>query len=298
MRSLKGKRALVTGAASGIGREIANELAGLGPHLYLVDMDREGAERTARDIRRKGVSVFVDTCDLADPDQISACLRRLLERWQYLDIVVNNAGVAYFGPTDSMTAKQRDRLLATNLLGPVQLVHELLPTLKARDESHILNVASMCGLVGGNKLAVYSASKFGIQGFSESLRVEVARFGVGVTSICPGFTRTRIFDNGLNSQGGRGIRKPPKWVTTSPTAVARRSVRAIKLNEPLVVITPLAKAWWFAKRLFSRALFWIAAFHFSGFKLRRAAPRGKERLTAPLSGPSPRKMPASVKVAA
>ena len=158
--------------------------------------------------------------------------------WQGLDILVNNAGIAHYGPTEKMTDRQLRRLLAVNLYAPVQLTRGLLPLLLQRPEAHILNVCSVAGLVAGPKLAAYHASKFGLVGFSESLRAEFGPRGVGVTAICPGLVRTNIFQS--TSTSGKSLPKIPYWLSTSPEKVASRAIRAIRRNEGLVVITPLA----------------------------------------------------------
>ena len=149
MKSVRGKRALVTGAASGIGREIALQLALEGAHVYLLDVDAEGLAEVVRDARVCGVEVVGVRCDLSKPAEIAAALSDMLAAWDGVDILVNNAGVAFYGPTEKMTAEQWDWLLGINLLAPIQITRELLPTLLSRPEAHILNVCSVAGLVAG-----------------------------------------------------------------------------------------------------------------------------------------------------
>jgi 3-oxoacyl-[acyl-carrier protein] reductase len=256
MKTVRGKAALVTGAASGIGAAIALALAREGADLYLVDIDEAGLNATARQAQRLGVTVATRRCDLAQPAEITAMVNALLSAWGKLDILVNNAGIAYYGPTGAMTPEQWNRLLAVNLLAPIQLVRELLPTLQARGDAHILNVSSIFGLVPLRKAAAYQASKYGLVGLSAALRAEYAR-DIGVTVLCPGFVRTGMletFETGSAEQRRHAI---PDWVCASPEAVGAAAVRAIRRNKGLVLITPMARLVWWLARLSPSLVDWL-----------------------------------------
>lgn len=240
MRQLRGKRALVTGAAAGIGRAIALALAGEGCDLYLLDIDESRLRETAAAAREMGVEAVAARCDVASAADVTAANQAMLARWGTLDILVNNAGVAFYGPTESMTAAQWDWLLRINLLAPVQFVSELLPVLKARPEAHIVNMASIWGLVGMGRFTAYNVSKFGMVGLSLSLRAEYGRQGLGVSAICPGFVRTNLFRDAPCGHAGRKTPQPPRLLSTTPERVAARVVRAIQRDERLVLVTPLA----------------------------------------------------------
>ena len=187
-------------------------------------------------------------------------LAELLKDWGGLDILVNNAGVAYYGPTECMTAEQWQRLLAVNLLAPIQFTRELLPTLLERPEAHILNVCSIAGLVASGRLAAYHVSKYGLVGFSEALRAEFDRRGLGVTALCPGLVRTNIFQAAVNGRPEKPKRTPPAWLCASPETIANQAVRAIVKNRGLVVVTPMARFLWYFKRLSPSLLSWISSF--------------------------------------
>ena len=119
----------------------------------------------------------------------SATVAEMLSRSDGVDILVNNAGITYYGNVERMAADHWDRLMRVNLLSHIQFTRELLPSLFARQEAHVLNVCSVLGLVGMPKVTAYCASKFGMVGFSEALRNELGRQGLGVTALCPGFVR-------------------------------------------------------------------------------------------------------------
>jgi short-subunit dehydrogenase len=141
-----------------------------------------------------------------------------------------------------------ERLLAINLLAPLRLTQALLPHLLTRPEAHIVNVSSMYGFVATRNCAAYHASKFGLFGFSESLYVELRKTRVGVTTVCPGFVATQLFQNGTGGQPGVGVPRPPGWATTTPEHVARSIVRGIERRKRLVIVTPLAWTLYYANR--------------------------------------------------
>src|SRR6202023_3217394 len=139
---------------------------------------------------------------LAQSSQITACVQSVLSGWGAPNILVNNAGVAYYGATHEMTAAQWERIMAVNLLAPVQLVRELLPALLAQDEAHVVNVCSVFGLVPLRKGAAYQTSKFGLVGLSAALRAEYGR-DIGVTALCPGFVRTAMLETFATGKPGQ-----------------------------------------------------------------------------------------------
>jgi len=258
MHVIRGKKALVTGAASGIGRAIALALAREGADLCLVDIDEKELHAAAHEAARHGVQVMTVVCDLCSPEQISAMVATMLAGWKGLDILVNSAGVAYYGPTHNMTTEQWRRVMSVNLLAPIQLVRELISVLIAREEGHILNVCSILGLVARSKLTAYQTTKFALVGFTLALRAEYAGKGFGVTALCPGLVRTPMLDVAEKGRPDQRLPEPPDWMMTSPDRVAAAAVAAIRRNKGLAVVTPLARmAWWMA-RYAPRLMDWIS----------------------------------------
>jgi NAD(P)-dependent dehydrogenase (short-subunit alcohol dehydrogenase family) len=249
MRVIRGKSALVTGAASGIGRAIALRLAAEGARVYLLDINAVELTKAVADVKQRGVEALGRLCDVSDSRQVSGAVQHLLDQWGGVDILVNNAGITYYGVTPRMSAEHWDRLLAINLHAPIQFTRELLPTLMSRDEAHVLNVASICGLVGLGRVAAYTTSKFALVGFSESLRAELCRNGLGVTALCPGLVDTNLFAAAPLGVDRSKNRQPPPWLLTTPERVAERAIRAIYRNQGLVVLQPYARFLYLAKRL-------------------------------------------------
>lgn len=249
MQQIRGKTALVTGAASGIGRAVSLALAKEGARLYLLDLNFEGLKSVVAEAQTLGVEAVGKKCDVSDGRQISGAVQFLLGRWGQLDILVNNAGLTYFGRTSEMSAENWDRLLAVNLLAPIQFTRELLPTLLRAPEAHVVNMASVLGLVGLARVAAYSTTKFGLVGFSEAMRAEYVRRGVGFSAICPGLVDTNLFTSAPPAPNGSTAHVPPKWFLATPEAIARRTVRAIYKNQGVVVIQPYARLLYLVKRL-------------------------------------------------
>jgi short-subunit dehydrogenase len=237
-------------------------LADAGVDCYVLDIDEPGMAATVAEARRRGVQATGARVDLSRPVEVTEAVKTLLATWGSIHILVNNAGVACYGAMHELTDDHWNRVLQVNLLAPIQLTRELLPALLAQDEAHILNVGSLASHIAARKLGPYNVSKFGILGLSETLRSEYGRSSLGVTTLCPGFVDTPIFDR--MAVVGKKKRKPLRMLTTTPDRVARRPIRAIRRTEPVVVLTPAARALWLLKRLapglFLRAFTWGSAF--------------------------------------
>lgn len=274
MRIIKGKLALITGAAAGIGRALAIELAEQGADLLLVDVDRAGLAETAAVAGRSGARVETRVADLGLEDEVRRVADWVRGEYGRLDLLVNNAGVAYYGGTDEMSEPQWRRVLEVNLLAPLQLTHELLPCLLQSPQGHVVNMSSIAGLVAVARLAAYNATKFALVGFSESLRAEYGPRGLGVTAVCPGLVRTGIFETAMTG-GGKTTPRFPRWITIPPERVARRVVWAIRKNRGLVVIGGFAHLIWWVKCLFPRILDGVQQFR----RVRRPAPIRQEVAT-------------------
>jgi NAD(P)-dependent dehydrogenase (short-subunit alcohol dehydrogenase family) len=248
MKIIRGKKALVTGAASGIGRALALGLAREGADLYLLDVDQPGVEAVAAEARALGVEAIAARCDLTQKDQITAAVKLILDRWGRVEILVNNAGVAYYGPTENMTAEQWNWIMSINLLAPLQFIHELLPSMLRLPEAHILNVCSISGLVASSRFAAYNVSKFGLIGMTEALRMEYGRRTLGATALCPGPVKTNLYRSAASGRS-KPVPEPPGWLCASAERVAAKGIRGIKKNQRMVLVTPMAYGLYYIKRI-------------------------------------------------
>ena len=200
-----GGTAVVTGAAGGMGEHLATGLARRGADLVLLDRDAEGLARVAADIARETPGAQVDThvVDLADRGEADAVIARIRDGHPGVTMLFNNAGVAIGGRFGQVSAADFDWLLEINLLVPIRLTRALLPVMLENGQGQVVNTSSLFGLVGPPGQSAYSTSKYGLRGFSESLRsqLEAEERPVGVTVVHPGGIRTNIATNARVAEG-------------------------------------------------------------------------------------------------
>jgi NAD(P)-dependent dehydrogenase (short-subunit alcohol dehydrogenase family) len=193
---LAGKVAVVTGGASGIGRGIATQLVAEGAQVVIADIQRDAMEATAAEIGAAGVQT-----DVSDPASVDALARAVLDRYGAVHVVCNNAGIGPLAPVADLTLDDWRWMLGVNLWGVIHGVTTFLPVLKQnREGGHIVNTASMAGLVAGPRLGAYAAAKYGVVGLSEVLAAELAADNarVGVSVLCPGTVHTNIGTSSRN----------------------------------------------------------------------------------------------------
>ena len=250
MKTFQNKKALITGAAQGIGQATALEFARRGAHLALLDRKIDKLAETRERIVELGGSCLTLECDLAVPGQIESACHQVISQWGGLDVLVNNAGISHHGPTHELTPEERDRILQVNLVTPFALFQHLVHHLMNAEAGHLVNISSIFGLVPHQQTAAYSVSKYGLVGLSESLRAEYGRWGLGVTTVCPGFVQTPMIENLPDRSGnGQKLRKPARWLMTTPEKVARKIAVGVLKNRRLILATPLAHFLYHSKRL-------------------------------------------------
>jgi len=189
---LMGRVALVTGGGSGIGLAIARAFRARGMGVATCGRDRERLERAAEVL---GEGALAIPADVSDEAQVEMLFGRVVEYFGGLDVLVSNAGVGSWGPIEGVTAAEWDRVQGTNLRGAYLCARAAWPILKGRGGGYVVNIGSVASKEGFADGAVYSASKFGLLGLSESLREEGIPFGIKVTAICPGYVATPMVEN-------------------------------------------------------------------------------------------------------
>jgi len=245
--SIREKRALVTGATGGIGSALAHALAAAGADLLLADRADTPLEPLATELRKRGVDVATITGDLTLPEDLERLAQSSEGGARPVSLLINNAGVVYRGALREMPTVDMEQLLALNLLAPIRLTQRLLPSLLDRGDAHVVNMCSMAGLFAAKRLGIYSASKFGLVGYSEALRTEV-RGKLGVTAICPGFIDTPMLRTAAPEESKRIGALTRLLAVGKPETVARVTLAAIERNRKIALVTPLARALWWAKR--------------------------------------------------
>ena len=205
MRELSGRVAVVTGAASDIGRGMVLAFARAGMHTVAADVDASGAQTVAEEAALIGPRSLALATDVTDPDALEALAEKTWAEFGACHVLCNNAGVAVARPLAETTEEDWRWTLRVNLWGVVNGVNAFLPRLKVQgEEAHIVNTASMSGHLPTPLLGAYTASKYAVVGLSECLAIELADEPIGVSVLCPGAVDTRIGDAGRNRPQGLG----------------------------------------------------------------------------------------------
>lgn len=246
MRTLHDRVAVITGAGSGIGRELALELARRGATIAAVDVRPDGIEETVRLVQELGGAASTHVVDVSDADQMLALPDQVLAAHGACHILINNAGVTSAGAFEKETLTDLHWIVNINVWGVVHGCHAFLPLLQTQDEAHIVNVSSMVGLMGLPHNAIYALTKGAVRSFSEALRAELVATNVGLTTVFPGAHRTGITEGARGSQRAKladmGRSRFAALGMRSPTRLARRVVDAIENDRARVVAGPDAHA--------------------------------------------------------
>ncbi|WP_218920880.1 SDR family NAD(P)-dependent oxidoreductase [Melittangium boletus] len=190
------RTAVVTGAASGIGKALAHRLAAEGCHLALVDINGEALERVRAELAPTGRTVSLHVANVADRSRMLALPEDVLAAHGHVHLLVNNAGVSLAGRFEEVSLEDMDWIFGVNFWGVVHGCKAFLPHLRREPEAHIVNLCSSFGLLGFAGKTGYSATKFAVRGFSESLRAELLGSPVGLTAVYPGAVDTTIVRTG------------------------------------------------------------------------------------------------------
>jgi NAD(P)-dependent dehydrogenase (short-subunit alcohol dehydrogenase family) len=242
MKDLSGKVSVVTGAGSGIGRATALALAAQGSIVAICDLDEGKAKETAEAIAGAGGRASTHQVDVTAEDRMRSLVDEVLGEHGVVDVVVNNAGIAP-PPTRAVDIDLETfrRVMNVNFWGMVYGSLLFLPHLQTRPEANLVNVASNAGIVGYSRMATYSASKFAIRGFTESLRMELRKGPVKLTVVCPGATRTSIMANSpvmTDAQRQQMQRSFEKSFGRPAEVVGEAIVKAVLKDRPRCLVGP------------------------------------------------------------
>lgn len=251
MTAIQGSAAAVTGAASGIGRALAIELAARGCDLAIADRDEAGLAATAAELAASGRKVTSHRVDVSEPAQIQQFADAAAAAHPGLNIVINNAGVALLGQFNEIDQAQFEWLMNINFWGVVHGCRAFLPHLERQKAAHIVNLSSIFGIIAPAGQTAYCASKFAVRGFSEALRHEfwLTKRPINLTVVHPGGIKTNIV---RNMRTGAGItdnarrvesieRFDNEFAKTTPAVAAQTIIQGIENNAPRVLIGGDAK---------------------------------------------------------
>jgi 3-hydroxybutyrate dehydrogenase len=195
--TLEGRIAFVTGAASGIGRRIAEDFAKEGARVCVADLDDAGSNAAAGRIRGRGGDAIAAGCDVADEASLVSALERTFTKWGGIDILVNNAGLQHVAPLEDFPVATFERMLRIMLVAPFIATRHVFPSMKRAGYGRILNMASINGLVGFAGKAAYNSAKHGLIGLTRVAALEGAAHGITVNALCPGYVDSPLVTNQL-----------------------------------------------------------------------------------------------------
>ena len=201
MRELRGRRLLITGASSGIGRAVAEQAARAGARLALAARSADKLDALTRELTTHGAEVIAVVADVTSAADRCRLLATAVERFDGLDALINNAGVGSFGHFAEGTEAILRQIMEVNFFAPAELIRLVIPVLERGNRPAIVNVASMCGRRALPAWSEYSASKFALCGLTEALRAEMVRFEIDVLLILPGMTRSELDRHFLRNEG-------------------------------------------------------------------------------------------------
>jgi NAD(P)-dependent dehydrogenase (short-subunit alcohol dehydrogenase family) len=256
MEPFEGKVAIITGGASGIGAALGKELGRQGAEVVLADRQIELAESIASGIRGEGGRAAAAELDVRSFASMTGVVEATIARCGRVDLFFNNAGIGIGGEMDNYAPSDWDDVIDVNLRGVAYGVQAIYPRMVRQGSGHIVNTASMAGLVGAVGEGSYTATKHAVVGLSKSLRTEAKRHGVRVSVLCPGAIQTPIFTGGkygrFNYVGLREEKMLEMWSRMRPMdadVFARKALRAVARNEAIIVLPQWWRALWYLDRI-------------------------------------------------
>ena len=255
IRIFKGATAIVTGAASGIGRALAEELAKRGCEVVLADLQIELAEDVASEICGSGGRASAVKIDVSDFSAMAQSVQETVERTGRLDYIFNNAGIAIGGKVAQYGIEDWNRMVDVNLRGVINGVQAAYPIMIKQGFGHIVNTASMAGLMPGPGSVGYTTTKHAVVGLSKSLRAEAAQIGVRVSVVCPGVVRTPILEGGkygkmLTDISPEQLRRMwEKFSPMPPNIFAEKVLNSVAKNKAIIIVPSWWRLFWWMNRL-------------------------------------------------
>ncbi len=265
MKDFEGRVAVVTGGGGGIGAALGEAFAARGMRVVLADIDLDAAQTVADRLQSRGGDAIAVRTDVTKRDDVEALAVTTIRRFGAVHVVCNNAGVATFGELVTATHADWEFTMGVNFWGVVHGIEAFAPRLIAQHQGgHVVNTASMAGLVGMQWLGVYCASKFAVVGLSEALHRELRPHGIGVSVLCPMIVATNINENSVSRRPAE-LRNPDTAVlppadamvggTIQPEEVARRVIRGMERDDLYILTHPeqreiLKRRWMRQDRMF------------------------------------------------
>ncbi|MEZ5025572.1 MAG: SDR family oxidoreductase [Chitinophagales bacterium] len=259
------KKCLITGAASGIGKAVAMELAQLGAILFLTDIQASALEKTSEDIKQNGGQVADATAlNVADFEQVQQYANTIHAEFGSVDIVMNIAGIAIWGAVDKMQHQEWKQVIDVNLMGPIHIIESFLPKMmEAKKGGNLVNVASAAALFGLPWHGAYCASKYGLRGLSDVLRYDLKRHKIKVHLVCPGAVDTglvktiKVSGIEITDEQFNKLKNQFQKHAVSPEQAAQAIIKGIVKNDYYIFTSPDIKFGFWGKNKFTFASDWV-----------------------------------------
>src|SRR5438128_2161499 len=253
---LREKVVLITGGSRGLGLVLARHICARGGNVALIARDAEELARAKTDLAMRPNTVMTIQCDLLDSEKIQAAIRRVIDPFGKIDILINNAGIIEVGPLEHLMREDFERAIRLHFWAPFELISQIVPEMRIWGGGRIVNISSIGGKVAVPHLAPYSASKFALTGFSDAIRAELARDNIYVTTIAPGMMRT---GSHVNAKFKGKHDREFAWFAASAGAplismnadrAARKILAACRRGQPSLTLTFAARLQVVANALF------------------------------------------------
>ncbi|MEE4244483.1 MAG: SDR family oxidoreductase [Kangiellaceae bacterium] len=246
------KRVLVTGGASGLGKALALCWAKHGSDICIADLNDERAAETLAELKELKVDAFYCRCDITQQTDVDQLKQALVDKWQGVDLVINNAGIASADSLVDEDIEEWQRVMNVNLFGAVRVTKALIPLMQQQNEGYFLNVASQAGITPVSRMGSYNASKAAMVSFSETMRHELAPDNIGVSVLCPSFFKTNLKESmSTKDEGLRAVvDKVMERATVTAEDVAGYSYDAVEQNQFMIVTHKEGRSIYRLKRWF------------------------------------------------
>ena len=246
--TLRDKVVLISGGSRGLGLVLARQICARGGSVAIIARDPEELARANADLTARGGKILTIECDLLDRAQICAAVRKMIDHFERIDILINNAGIIEVGPLDHMTREDYERAMRLHFWAPYELISQIVPEMRLWGGGRIVNISSIGGKVAVPHFGPYSASKFALTGFSDAIRAELARDNIRVTTVAPGLMRT---GSHVNAKFKGKHDAEFAWFSASAGAplismdadrAARKILAACRRGQPSLTLTFAARA--------------------------------------------------------
>ena len=276
MNKFKDKIAIVTGAASGIGRTLCEELSRNGAILIMADINREGLQRLASEIIESGGRAHASYLDVSNAEEVQALIDKVISEHGQLDYMFNNAGIAIAGEVRDLSVDHWRRIIDINLWGVIHGTTAAYSAMIKQGFGHIVNTASLAGLLGSPTMIPYATTKSAVVGLSTSLRAEAEGLGIKVSVICPAFIQTGIFDAAtyVHSKKEHLLSKLPVKPMNASKA-AQIILRGVARNKAIIVFPFYGRLLWRLQRVHNALMIPLARKTVKDFREGRTQSKAK-----------------------